>query len=83
MFLIDDFLLRSLGVTMPAGLDMIETMTEIKNFAYREMYDPEEIKSLIKENRLLYEFGELSREEYEQKNTELMHDLKFAETVQR
>ena len=83
MFLIDDFLLRSLGVTMPAGLDMIETMDEIKNLAYREMYDPEEIKSMIKENRLLYEFGELSREEYEQKNTELMHDLKFAETVPR
>ena len=83
MFLIDDIILRSLGISMPPGLDMIGTIEQIQKQAYKEIYNPEEIKSQIKENRLLYEFGELTREEYERTNAELMHYLKVAEEILR
>ena len=83
MFIIDDLILRSLGISMPPGLDMIATMEEIQKFANMEMYNPEKIKSQIKENRLLYEFGELTREDYERMNTQLIHDLRVAEDLLR
>jgi hypothetical protein len=83
MFLIDDIILRSLGISMPPGLDMIGTIEQIQKQAYKEIYNPEKIKSQIKENRLLYEFGELTREEYERTNAELMHYLKVAEEILR
>jgi hypothetical protein len=83
MFFIDDLVLRSLGISMPPGLDMIATIEQIQKLAQKEMYNPEKIKSLIKENRLLYEFGELTREEYERTNAELMYNLKVAEEILR
>jgi hypothetical protein len=78
MFFIDDLLLRALGVSLP-GLDLIWTLEQIQKFAYKGYYNPEKIKNKIKETRLLYEFGELGREEYERKNSELMHKLELAE----
>jgi len=80
MFFIDDLLLRSIGISLP-GLDMIWTLEQIQKYAYRGLYNPEKIKSQIKETRLLYEFGELKRQEYEQKNRELMHKLELAQKV--
>jgi len=77
MFFIDDLLLRSIGISMP-GLDMIWTLEQIQKYAYKGLYDPEKIKNQIKETRLLYEFGELERQEYEQKNSELMRKLDLA-----
>ncbi len=77
MFFIDDLLLRALGVSLP-GLDLIWTLEQIQRFAYKGYYNPEKIKNKIKETRLLYEFGELAREEYERKNSELMHKLELA-----
>lgn len=78
MFIIDDILLRQLGISIP-GLDMVWTLEQIRDFAYREMYNPDKIKNEIKENRLLFEFGEITREEYERTNTELMRQLKLAQ----
>lgn len=78
MFFFDDLLLRSLGVSLP-GLDLIWMLEQVQKFAYREMYNPEKIKNQIKETRLLYEFGEMTREEYVQANSELMHKLRLAE----
>lgn len=78
MFILDDMLLRQAGILIP-GLDMLWTMEQIRNFAYRELYDPEKIRNRIKENRLLYEFGELTEEEYRKANEELMQKLKLAE----
>lgn len=77
MFLIDDIALRSLGISIPS-LDLLWTFEQIYNQAYKEMYNPEKIKSQIKENRLLYEFGEIPTEEYEKNNAELMHKLQLA-----
>jgi len=77
VFLIDDIILRSLGISIPS-IDMFWTIEQIYKFAYKETYNPEKIKSQIKENRLLYEFGEMSREEYEQINIDLMYKLRLA-----
>jgi hypothetical protein len=77
VFLIDDIALRSLGISIPA-IDLFWTIEQVYKFAYKEMYNPEKIKSQIKENRLLYEFGETPREEYERTNSELMHKLQLA-----
>lgn len=78
MFLLDDLVLRALGITLPA-LDLIWTLEQIYMYAYRENYNPGKIKNQIKENRMLYEFGELEREEYERRNSELMRKLRLAE----
>ena len=78
MFLIDDIALRALGISIPS-LDLFWTFEQIHKFAYKELYNPEKIKSQIKENRLLFEFGELAREEYEQISSDLLHKLRLAE----
>lgn len=78
MFIIDDILLRQMGISMP-GLDLIWTIEQIRDFAHREMYNPEKIKNSIKENRLLFELGEIARDEYEKTNAELLQELKHAE----
>ena len=80
MFIIDDILLRSIGISLP-GLDMIWTLEQIQKFALKGYYTPEKIKDQIKETRLLYEFGELDRQEYERKNSELLHKLDVAKKV--
>lgn len=81
MFLLDDLVLRGIGVSIP-GLDLLWTIEQIRSFAYREFYNPEKIKSSMKENRLLFEFGEINRDEYEKANSELLHKLKMAEQAQ-
>lgn len=78
MFIIDDILLRAAGITIP-GLSLIWTLEQIRDMAYKELYNPEKIKNKIKENRLLFEFGELTSGEYENNNTKLLKELKFAE----
>lgn len=80
MFFIDDILLRSIGISLP-GLDMIWTLEQIQKFALKGYYNPDKIKNQIKETRLLYEFGELDRQEYERKNSELLHKLEVAQKV--
>lgn len=78
MFLLDDFLLRALGISVP-GLDFISTLELVKNLAYKELYNPEKVKNRIKENQMLYEFGEISRAEFEETKSSLMEQLKFIE----
>ncbi|TAN45758.1 MAG: hypothetical protein EPN24_02020 [Candidatus Methanoperedens sp.] len=78
MFIIDDLLLRQVGVTIP-GLNLIWTLEQIRDFAYRELYNPEKIKTSIKENRLLFELGEITMDEYERTNAKLLQELKLAE----
>jgi hypothetical protein len=78
MFFIDDLVLRSIGISLP-GIDMIWTLEQIQKYAYKNLYNTEKIKNQIKETRLLYEFKELSRQEYDSRNTELMRKLELAE----
>ena len=80
VFFADDAFLRMLGISIPP-FDMIWLMEQIEDYALREKYDPEKIGDQIKENRLLYEFGEITKEEYEKINDELNHQLKIANQV--
>ncbi len=82
LFVIDDLLLRSVGITLP-GLDLIWTLGQIKKYAEREFYNPEKIKNKIKETRLLYEFGEIDHDTYERRIEHLMQKLKIAEELAR
>lgn len=79
-FFVDDIFLRMMGISIPP-FDMIWLVEQIRDYAYGEMYDVDEINSQLKENRLLYEFGEITEEEYEKKNGELNHKLKIANRV--
>lgn len=71
MFVIDDLLFKP----FVSLLDALHTM------ALDEMYDVEAIRNEIKENRLLYELGERSQEEYERRDGELREQLAVAERV--
>ncbi len=76
MFLIDDILLRTLGFSIP-GLDMFWLFEQILYFTRKEMYD--QIKDKLKENRMLYELGEISDDDYMRINAKLVRQLKLAE----
>jgi len=76
MFLIDDILLRSLGFSIP-GLDMFWLFEQILYFTRKEMYD--QIKDRLKENRMLYELGEISNDDYMRINARLVRQLRLAE----
>lgn len=68
VFIIDDVLLGP----------PLFILKKIRDTAYQEMYNLDEISKKIKENRMLYEFGEISREQYEEENAHLMELRKMA-----
>ena len=72
MFLVDDLLVNP----FLSLLDILHTM------ALDEMYDTDAIQDDIKENRLLYEIGERSEEEYQQRRQELETQLEIAQQIQ-
>lgn len=76
MFLIDDLLARAVGFSIP-GLDIFWLFEQILYFAHKEMYD--QIKDKLKENRMLYELGEMTNDEYVKSNSLLVRQLKLAE----
>ena len=83
-FLIDDIFLRMLGISIPP-FDMIWLMETIWDYVedIREKESHEEITNKIKENRLLYELGETTKEEYEKRNKELNNKLQMNKRVNR
>jgi hypothetical protein len=77
-FLIDDIFLRTLGISLPPfdTLWLLETITNyVEDARYQEIQ--RRINDKIKENRLLYELGEITKEEYENKNDELNQQQKI------
>ena len=78
VFFLDDLAMRSMGSSIP-GLDLIWTLEQIQKYAFKELYNPEKIKGQIKENRLLYEFGEISRDEYEVRSSGLLRKLRLSQ----
>jgi ABC-type uncharacterized transport system ATPase subunit len=72
MFLVDDLLVKP----FLSLVDILHTM------ALDEMYDTDAIQDDIKENRLLYEIGERSEEEYQQRKQELETQLETAQQIQ-
>ncbi len=83
-FLIDDIFLRMLGISIPP-FDMIWLMETISDYVedIREKESHEKITSKIKENRLLYELGEITKEEYEKRNGELGNKLQMNNRINR
>lgn len=83
-FLIDDIFLRMLGISIPP-FDMIWLMETISDYVedIREKESHEKITNKIKENRLLYELGEITKEEYEKRNGELGNKLQMNNRINR
>ena len=77
-FLIDDLLLRTLGLSVPPFdmLWLLETITDYAENA-RQEENQQKITRKMKENRLLYELSEITKEEYERRNRELHQRLKI------
>jgi hypothetical protein len=69
MFVVDDLLVRP----------FVSLLNVVQAMAIEELYDTEAIRDDIKENRLLFEVGERSREEYEERRSELERQLDVAE----
>ncbi len=57
----------------------MSVLEAIHSMAINERYDTDEIRNQIKENRLLFELGERSEAEYEQRNTALETQLEIAQ----
>ena len=83
-FLIDDIFLRMLGISIPP-FDMIWLMETILDHVedINEKESHEKITNKIKENRLLYELGEITKEEYEKRNGELGNKLQVNNRINR
>jgi len=83
-FFIDDLFLRMLGLSIPP-FDMIWLMETIRNYVedIGQEETQQEINNKIKENRLLYELGEITKEEYERRNGELNHKLRMNNRIKR
>ncbi|PSQ45621.1 protein gvpG [Halobacteriales archaeon SW_12_67_38] len=69
MFVVDDLLVRP----------FVSLINVVHAMAIEELYDTEAIRDDIKENRLLFEIGERSREAYEERRAELERQLDVAE----
>lgn len=80
MFLIDDLLLRAVGLSLKP-FDMIWMLELLRNYALKEKYNLKCINDQIKENRLLFEIGELSEEKYKEKHELLLEQRKEAEEI--
>jgi len=83
-FFIDDIFMRMLGFSIPP-FDMIWLMETIRDYAeeVRQEENRQKINNKIKENRLLYELGEITKEEYERRNGELNHKLRMNKRINR
>jgi uncharacterized membrane protein len=83
-FFIDDIFLRMLGISIPP-FDMIWLMETILDYVedIREKESHEKITNQIKENRLLYELGEITKEEYEKRNGGLNNKLQMNNRINR
>jgi len=67
MLLIDDF--------------MIWLTKTMRDYALKEKYNIKEINNQIKENRLLFEIGDITEEEYKEKHELLLEELEKAKEV--
>lgn len=61
--------------------DIIWMLELMRDYALKEKYNLKKIGNEIKENRLLFEIGELNEEEYQEKHELLMEERKKAEEI--
>ena len=83
-FFIDDLFLRMLGFAIPP-FDMIWLMETIRDYSenVRQEETQQKINSKIKENRLLYELGEITKDEYERRSKELNRQRQMSKRTDR
>jgi hypothetical protein len=81
---IDDIFLRMLGFSIPP-FDMIWLMETISDYAdeRKAKENQQKINNKIRENRLLYELGEITKEEYDLRNRELNHQRLMNKRINR
>jgi hypothetical protein len=84
MFFIDDLILRSIGLALPP-FDMIWLLEMLRDYTSEVLEEENQrgLRNSLKENRLLFELGEISSEEYERRNEEITQKLKKVEKVNR
>lgn len=75
VFIVDDLLLN------PILSPFVFVLTQLRNHSLREMYPLKKINGQIKENRLLFELGETSKQDYEKRNIELLEMREIAERI--
>ncbi len=76
VFIIDD-LIDGTGILF-TGQQWSQLFKRIHDTAKQEMYNLDEINKKITTNRMLYEYGDISKEEYEKINAKLMEERKIA-----
>jgi hypothetical protein len=83
-FFVDDIFLRMFGLSIPP-FDMIWLMETITDYADegRVKENQQRINNGLRENRLLYELGELTKEEYDKRNSELNHQRLMNKRINR
>ncbi len=80
MFIIDDLVLRTLGISLKP-FDTIWMLELLRDYALNEKYNIQKIGNQIKENRLLFEIGQITKKRYEEKNELLIEERKRAEEI--
>ena len=80
MFIIDDLLLRAVGLSIKP-FDLLWYLELMKDYALKEKYNIGKINNQIKENRLLFEIGEVTEEDYQERHELLLEELEKAKEV--
>ena len=80
MILIDDLILRAFGISLKP-FDLIWIMELMNDYALKEKYNLKKITNQMKENNLLFEIGEISKEEYDEKKELLTERLIKAKQI--
>jgi hypothetical protein len=83
-FFVDDLFLRMFGFSIPP-FDMIWLMETITDYVDEGWTQEKQrrINNELRENRLLYELGEITKGEYKRRNSELNHQRLMNQRINR
>lgn len=79
VFILDD--LVDVTGLLVVGQNWSQFISRIHGAVKQEIYDLDKINNKIKTSRMLYEYGEITKEEYERVNAKLMEERKMAMKV--
>ena len=60
---------------------IIKLVKLMRDYALKEKYNIKVINNQIKENRLLFEIGEITKKEYKEKHELLLEELEMAKEI--
>ncbi len=81
MFILDDMVLRSLGLQLPMPFDTLSTLEAIEEAVMKELYNPEKLNNELREITALFSDGKISRKEFEKKKEDIILKLGIADKV--